>query len=177
MNPSLDHLDAVDPATAPADRETVIPVFEEEISVAKRVVETARVKVSRVTHQHQQLVDEMLQLEKVEVERVPIDRPIESMPSIRQEGDVTIVPVVEEILKVERRLVLPQLRHQGGGQHPARLGVGVIVRAADLAAVSVVVGPVLDRRRLGRDQVGQRQCRWSRRPNSRSVPQSSGWRR
>ena len=55
MNPSLDHLDAVDPATTHVDRETVIPVFEEELSVAKRVVETARVQVSRVTHQHQQL--------------------------------------------------------------------------------------------------------------------------
>ena len=111
MNPSLDHLDAVDPAATHVDRETVIPVFEEELSVAKRVVETARVQVSRITHQHQQLVDELLQLEKVEVERVPIDRPIETMPSIRQEGDVTIVPVVEEILKVERRLVLKEEVH------------------------------------------------------------------
>jgi uncharacterized protein (TIGR02271 family) len=111
MNPSLDHLGAVDTATTHADRETVIPVFEEELSVAKRVVETSRVQVSRVTHQHQQLVDELLQLEKVEVERVPVDRPIETMPSIRQEGDVTIVPVVEEILKVERRLVLKEEVH------------------------------------------------------------------
>jgi len=111
MNPSLDHLDAVEHATTNADREAVIPVFEEELSVAKRVVETSRVQVSRVTHQHQQLVDELLQLEKVEVERVPVDRPIDAMPSIRQEGDVTIVPVVEEILKVERRLVLKEEVH------------------------------------------------------------------
>jgi uncharacterized protein (TIGR02271 family) len=115
MNPSLDHpIDqqgALDTATPHADRETVIPVFEEELSVAKRVVETARVQVSRVTHQHQQLVDEWLQLEKVEVERVPVDRPIEAMPSIRQEGDVTIVPVVEEVLKVERRLILKEEVH------------------------------------------------------------------
>jgi uncharacterized protein (TIGR02271 family) len=90
------------------DRETVIPVFEEELSVAKRVVETARVRVSKVTHSHEQLVDEMLQHQKVEVERVPVDRPIEAMPAIRQEGDVTIVPVVEEVLKVERRLVLKE---------------------------------------------------------------------
>jgi uncharacterized protein (TIGR02271 family) len=94
--------------TVKVDRETVIPVFEEELSVAKHVVETARVRVSKVTHSHEQLVDEMLQHQKVEVERVPIDRPIEAMPSIRHEGDVTIVPVVEEVLKVERRLVLKE---------------------------------------------------------------------
>jgi uncharacterized protein (TIGR02271 family) len=114
MNPSLDRLDpsvALDPATTPSGRETVIPVFEEELSVAKRVVETARVRVSRVTHNHQQLVDELLQHEKVEVERVPVDRQIEAMPSIRQEGDVTIIPVVEEVLKVERHLVLKEEVH------------------------------------------------------------------
>ena len=111
MNPSLDRADALDAAAATVDRETVIPVFEEELSVAKRVVETARVRVSRVTHQHQQLVDELLQHEKVEVEHIPIDRPIEAMPSIRQEGDVTIIPVVEEVLKVERHLVLKEEVH------------------------------------------------------------------
>ena len=111
MNPSLDRADALDAAAATVDRETVIPVFEEELSVAKRVVETARVRVSRVTHHHQQLVDELLQHEKVEVEHIPIDRPIEAMPSIRQEGDVTIIPVVEEVLKVERHLVLKEEVH------------------------------------------------------------------
>ena len=104
--------DALNPADSsnPAHpaRETVIPVFEEQLSVAKRVVETARVQISRVTHRHEQLVDELLQHEKVEVERIPIDRQIEAMPSIRQEGDTTIIPVVEEVLKVERRLVLKE---------------------------------------------------------------------
>lgn len=111
MNTSPNDSGMLDAGTAKADRETVIPVFEEELSVAKRVVETARVQVSRVTHSHQQMVDELLQHEKVEVERVPIDRPIEAMPSIRQEGEVTIIPVVEEVLKVERRLVLKEEVH------------------------------------------------------------------
>jgi uncharacterized protein (TIGR02271 family) len=111
MNPPLDRSDAVDTAVTRVDRETIIPVFEEELSVAKRVVETARVRVSRVTHTHEQLVDELLQQEKVEVERVPIDRQVEVMPSVRQEGDVTIVPVVEEVLRVERHLVLKEEVH------------------------------------------------------------------
>lgn len=92
-------------------RETVIPLFEEEVNVARRVVETGRVQVSRITHTHQHMVDELLRLEKVEVNRVPMDRPIDAIPSIRQEGDVTIVPVVEEVLKVERRLVLREEVH------------------------------------------------------------------
>lgn len=89
-------------------RETVIPLFAEKLAVSKRVVSTSRVQVSRVTHSYEQLVDELLAQEKVEVERVPIDRLIDAMPSVREEGDSIIVPVVEEVLKIERLLVLKE---------------------------------------------------------------------
>lgn len=90
------------------DRETIIPLFEEEVSIGKRIIDTARVQVSRVTHSREQLVEEMLERERVEVECVAIDRPIETMPSIRQEGDITIIPVVEEVLRIQRQLVLKE---------------------------------------------------------------------
>jgi uncharacterized protein (TIGR02271 family) len=95
---------------SPADhsRETVIPLFQEELLVSKRVVPTSRVQVSRVTHNHEQLVDELLGREQVEVERVAIDKPIDRMPTVREEGDCIIVPVVEEVLKIERLLVLKE---------------------------------------------------------------------
>ena len=95
-------------AAVDQSRETVIPLFEEELSVSKRVVPTSRVQVSRVTHSHEQLVDELLSREQVEVERVPIGKPIDAMPSVREEGDCIIVPVVEEVLKIERLLVLKE---------------------------------------------------------------------
>jgi uncharacterized protein (TIGR02271 family) len=95
---------------SPADhaRETVIPLFQEELSVSRRVVPTSRVQVSRVTHSHEHLVDELLERERVEVERVPIDKTIDHMPSVREEGDCLIFPVVEEVLKIERVLVLKE---------------------------------------------------------------------
>jgi stress response protein YsnF len=95
---------------SPADhsRETVIPLFEEELSVSRRVVPISRVQVSRVTHSHEHLVDELLERERVEVERVAIDKPIDRMPSVREEGDCLIFPVVEEVLKIERVLVLKE---------------------------------------------------------------------
>ena len=95
---------------APAEhaRETVIPLFEERLAVTKQVVPTARVQVSRVTHSHEQLVDELLSREKVQVERVPIDQPVDAMPPVREEGDCLIIPVVEEMLKIERVLVLKE---------------------------------------------------------------------
>ncbi|MEA2542378.1 MAG: hypothetical protein QOH35_3744 [Acidobacteriaceae bacterium] len=95
-------------AAVDQSREIVIPLFEEELSVSKRVVPTSRVQVSRVTNSHEQLVDELLSREQVEVERVPIGKPIDAMPSVREEGDCIIVPVVEEVLKIERLLVLKE---------------------------------------------------------------------
>ncbi len=110
-NPAAIEPDALDGAARSTHNETVIPLFEEELSVAKRVVDTARVQISRVTHSRQQDIDELLQHERVEVERVPVDRPIDVMPSIREEGDVTIIPVVEEVVTVQRHLVLKEEVH------------------------------------------------------------------
>ncbi|MDX6456580.1 MAG: hypothetical protein QOE55_277 [Acidobacteriaceae bacterium] len=95
-------------SSADHSRETVIPLFEEEVSVSRRVVPTSRVQVSRVTHTHEHLVDELLERERVEVERVAIDKPIDHIPSVREEGDCLIFPVVEEVLKIERVLVLKE---------------------------------------------------------------------
>jgi uncharacterized protein (TIGR02271 family) len=94
------------PANHP--HETVIPLFQEELSVSRQVVATGKVQVSRVTHSHEQLVDELLEREHVEVERIPIDKPIDHVPSVRDEGDCIVFPVVEEVLKVERILLLKE---------------------------------------------------------------------
>jgi len=92
-------------------RDTVIPLHEEELSVSKRQVITGRVRVETVTREHEQLVDEQLARERVEVERIAIGKPIEAIPAVRQDGDTTIIPVVEEVLVVERRLVLKEEIH------------------------------------------------------------------
>jgi stress response protein YsnF len=47
----------------------------------------------------------------VEVTRVPIARIVETAPEIRTEGDLTIVPVLEEVLVVEKRLMLKEELH------------------------------------------------------------------
>jgi uncharacterized protein (TIGR02271 family) len=100
-----EHLDELNTTTA---RETVVPLFSEEVSVSKRVVPRSRVRVSRTTHQRDELVELPLARERVEVERVAIGRPIDAVPPVREEGDTIIVPVVEEVLVVERRLVLKE---------------------------------------------------------------------
>ena len=92
----------------PGDREVVLPLLEEELSVAVRPVTTGRVRVHVTTTTREERVDENLETTKVEVERVPIGRVVETHPAIREEGDVTVIPVVEEVLVTERRLVLKE---------------------------------------------------------------------
>jgi stress response protein YsnF len=89
----------------------VLPLTEEELKIDKRSVVTGRVRVrTRV-----ELVDETAQAElervTVEVTRVPVDRVVTEVPVIRTEGDLTIIPVVEEVLLVEKQLVLKEEIH------------------------------------------------------------------
>jgi uncharacterized protein (TIGR02271 family) len=89
-------------------REIVVPLHVEELSVSKRVVQKGRVQVARVTRQHEQLVDELLAREHVEIERIAVGRPVDAMPPVREDGDTIIIPIVEEVLVIERRLVLKE---------------------------------------------------------------------
>ena len=69
------------------------------------------VQVRTVTREHETFVDETLNHERVQIERIPIGRQVDAMPPVRQEGDTTILPVVEETLVIERRLILKEEVH------------------------------------------------------------------
>ena len=85
--------------------EDVLRLHAEEVSVGRRTVQgRVQVHVHTVTREH--AVDEALTHERVEVERVAIGRPVEAIPPDRQEGDTTVISVVEEVVVVHRQLVL-----------------------------------------------------------------------
>jgi stress response protein YsnF len=87
--------------------EQVIPLYSEDIAVSRRKVErTVRVHVHTVDRE--QLIDEAVTQERVEIERVAIGRAVDAVPPVREDGDTTVIPVVEEILVVERRLILKE---------------------------------------------------------------------
>jgi uncharacterized protein (TIGR02271 family) len=81
-------------------------LWEEQVSFDKESVETGRVRVRVVTNEHEETVEVPLMTERVEVERVPIGREVDAMPQRRQEGDTTVVPVVEEVVVLQRKLIL-----------------------------------------------------------------------
>ena len=97
-----------DDHTADQGVQAVIPLAAEEFAVSKRTVETGRVKIARTTHEREQLIDELLAHETVDVSRTPIGQPVDAMPAVREEGDTIVIPIVEEVLVIERRLVLKE---------------------------------------------------------------------
>jgi len=88
-----------------------VPVIEEELEVGKRRVEGDRVSVRTVARERTELVEQPLESMEVEIERIAIDREIDTAPDIRNDGDTTIIPVVEERLVVEKRLFLREEIH------------------------------------------------------------------
>lgn len=87
------------PRTAGAD---VIPVIAEELIVDKKRVQTGAVRVHRRVTEHDEMIEVPLLKESLDVRRVAVDREVDGPLPIRHEGDVTIIPIVEEVLVVKK---------------------------------------------------------------------------
>ena len=100
--------DAPAKPSRPDKSETIVPLYAEDLAVTKRDTVIGTVRVRLQTQTHEKIIDEMLARERVDVQRVPVGRTVDAVPDVRQEGDVTIIPVIEEVVVVERRLVLKE---------------------------------------------------------------------
>ena len=82
-----------------------IPVHEETVDVSKRTVER-RTQFDKRVDTRTETVETTLRREQHWIERVPINRVVAEPPPMRQEGDTLVIPVLEEVAVIERRLVL-----------------------------------------------------------------------
>jgi len=91
-----------------------VPVIAEELAVGTRVVDTGRgVRIHKSVVEQPVTIDERLVREEVEVRHVPVDRIVapDEAPANRYEGDTLIVPILEEVLVVERRVRIKEELH------------------------------------------------------------------
>ena len=93
------------------DQVAAIPLVEERLSVTKRQVESGRVRVHVSVEERDETVSEQLSRDEVQVEHVPKNIRVSEVPNVRLEGTTTIIPVVEEVLVVEKALVLVEEVH------------------------------------------------------------------
>jgi len=92
------------------DSADVIPVLSEKVRVETRTRESA-VTIHKRVDQRTEIVDQPLQSEEVEIERVAVNRIVEAPVPVRYEGDTMIISLLEEVLVVEKRLLLREEVH------------------------------------------------------------------
>lgn len=100
------------PAAIPATQDQVIPVYEEQLKVGKRVVEQGRVRVRVYTVEHPVQEGVTLREERVAVERRPVDSPASVAPGEAFQDrtiDVTThreEPVIAKEARVKEEVVV-----------------------------------------------------------------------
>jgi uncharacterized protein (TIGR02271 family) len=87
--------------------EMSVPVTEEQLEVRREVVDTGRtLRLRKQVEEVPTAVQEPVATDVVDVQRVPVGRVVAEPPQVRHEGDVMVVPVVEERLVTRKELVL-----------------------------------------------------------------------
>jgi uncharacterized protein (TIGR02271 family) len=109
----------------------VIPVVKEELEIQRRKLETGGVRVSTVVHEREEVVDQPLIKERVHVEHVPINRVVDGPVPIRHEGHTMVIPLLEEVLVVEKRLMLKEEVHITKEQYEERQPQRVVLRSEE----------------------------------------------
>ena len=89
----------------------VMPVVEERLDVQKQRVEGGGVRIRKIVREREEIVDEPLMREEVQVRRVPVGRVVEGPVPVRHVGDTMVISLLEEVLVVEKRLMLKEELH------------------------------------------------------------------
>lgn len=87
-----------------------IPIVEETVELGHRLVDEGRgVRITKHVTEHEAHIDDPLIHEDVTVERVPIDMLVSGPePTQHYEGDTLVIPVLEEVLVLEKRVRLKE---------------------------------------------------------------------
>jgi uncharacterized protein (TIGR02271 family) len=130
----------------PRRERVAIPVVAEELAVEKREHPTERVRVRKHVIESEVRIDLVSAREDVDIERVPVGRIVESMPEARVEGNTTVVPVVEETVIVEKRLLLKEEIRITKRRSEEKRSVNVPVKSEQADIERELVGNELRRR-------------------------------
>jgi uncharacterized protein (TIGR02271 family) len=88
-----------------------IEIVEETLLIEKRLVETDRVTVRKSVETVEHKLEHTLATQDIGVEHVPIGHVVASMPAVREENGLLIVPIVEERIVVSTELFLREEIH------------------------------------------------------------------
>ncbi len=122
-------LDEIRAASAVGNPPVVIPVIHEELEIGTRKVETGGgVRIRKSARDEEQTIDLPFIHEQVEVERVPMDQPLDAPLPVRHVGETIIVPVMQEVLLVQKQLRLVEELHIRKTRTETRRSETVVLR-------------------------------------------------
>ena len=105
-----------------------VPIIEESVILDKVKVETDVVRVHTSVEEHEVVVEDVVQREALTIKRVRLDRAVDAAPSPREEGNTTIISLIEERLVVEKRLFVVEEIHVTREQTQERIAIPVTLR-------------------------------------------------
>lgn len=88
-----------------------INAIEEKVTVQKQIVEKGKVRIVKKVNEEDETVTIPVATEEVKVEKIPINQIVENAPAVRYEGDTMIIPVVKEVIIIEKKLMLVEEVH------------------------------------------------------------------
>jgi uncharacterized protein (TIGR02271 family) len=98
-------------AEADGSLHATFPVRQEQLHVGKRLSDTGRgVRIHKTVSEDQHVIDEPLLHDELEVEHIQVGAIVaeSNPPRMRYEGDTLVVPVLEEVLVVQKQLRLKE---------------------------------------------------------------------
>jgi uncharacterized protein (TIGR02271 family) len=114
-------------------KEHRIPLIEERARIEKEVVERGVVKIDTFITEHVETISDALTREEIDIRHVAMNLTVDAVPEVRQEGDVIIIPVVEERLVVSKRLVLTEELHVHRRKVSEPASIPVTLRSTEIA--------------------------------------------
>lgn len=112
MTPPQPDPHRTEPAAVETTTESIItPLLREELQVGKQVVDTGKgVRVHKTVTEREQSVEVPLAHDELVVERRPVGRIVDAanVPTAHYEGETLVVPVLEEVLVLQKQLRLTE---------------------------------------------------------------------
>jgi stress response protein YsnF len=89
----------------------VVPVISEELHADAVPVVTGGVRVTKRIHTNDELLEQELRKSHAEVKRVKTNRVVDGPQPVQRVGNTLIIPVVSEVLRVEKHWVVTEEIH------------------------------------------------------------------
>src|SRR5262245_3385384 len=96
----------------PETADIVVTIVAEALTVDAAQAARSRVRVSMRVESHEEVVEAPSVRDEVVITRVPVNKYVEGeVPTVRDENGVLVIPLIEEVTVVEKRLLIREEVH------------------------------------------------------------------